>query len=138
MRRWIVIASLMSSICINTSLNAKWRQYMAQVFTPQEQEWFYNQKIPGTNNRCCSVADGTFALEDIRNGHYWTKFHYKVYSNDDEDESELLEEHDTDWIQVPDNLVINEPNKNGVPAVWYGINPNGTAFIRCYAPGGKA
>lgn len=116
---------------------ARWRSEMAQLYTPQEQEWFGKQLIPGTSTRCCSTADGTFALEDIRYdakgiGHYWTKFHTK--SHDDETGTAWGEQ-ETEWIEVPDDRVIREPNRHGSPAVWWYFE-NGEPKIKCYAPGG--
>ena len=67
---------------------------------------------------CCADADGT-ALDDVdwdtRNGHYRVR---------------LL----GDWIEVPDDTVITEPNRAGRTMVW----PVKTAFgvsIRCFMPG---
>lgn len=45
----------------------------AQV-DPAIRKWFRDQKIPGTQSSCCSESDGVYAEEDIREGHYWTRF----------------------------------------------------------------
>jgi hypothetical protein len=67
---------------------------------------------------CCADADGT-ALDavdwDTSNGHYRVR---------------LL----GDWIEVPDDTVITEPNRAGRTRVspYY---VNGRAMIRCFMPG---
>ncbi|MEY9108267.1 hypothetical protein ABIA06_007138 [Bradyrhizobium yuanmingense] len=67
---------------------------------------------------CCSDADG-FALADLdwesHNGRYRVRI-------------------DGQWIDVPDEAVITEPNRAGRTMVW----PVKTAFgisIRCFMPG---
>lgn len=96
--------------------------------TPAQREWFGKQTIPkGAPNEgmsCCSSADGQFAEEDIREGHYWTRFPAGG----------------TRWYQVPDAVVIIAPNRNGAAAVWWGGAVEGyanTIYIRCFAPGPK-
>jgi hypothetical protein len=67
---------------------------------------------------CCNEADGTYAEEDIRNGVYWTRF-------------ELT---GGEWIAVPADVVIKDPNRNGAPVAWWYFQ-EGKLQIRCYAPG---
>ena len=82
-------------------------------------QWFRSQKSPKTGALCCYEADGTYAEEDIRNGVYWTRF-------------ELTR---GEWIPVPSDVVIHDPNRNGAPVVWW-FYQDGRVQIRCYAPGG--
>jgi hypothetical protein len=92
-------------------------------YSPEQRKWFKEQNVPGSGYPCCSVADGLQAQEDIRNGHYWTRFSIGLF--------------DSGWMQVPDEVVIHGPNKNGFPVVWWFLE-NGDATmlrIRCYAPG---
>lgn len=90
-------------------------------------QWFRSQVSPKTGIYCCSEADGVYAEEDIREGHYWTRF---PQSNGE-------------WMQVPDDVVIKDPNRNGAPVVWwyYDMAPGNVqraVKIRCYAVGGGA
>ena len=67
---------------------------------------------------CCSNADG-MALSDVdwdmREGHYRVRL-------------------DGEWIDVPDDAVVTEPNRAGRTMVWpYYVN--GHALIRCFLPG---
>jgi hypothetical protein len=82
-------------------------------------QWFRSQKSPKTGGLCCNEADGTYAEEDIRNGMYWTRF-------------DLTR---GEWIPVPSDVVIHDPNRNGAPVVWW-FYQDGRVQIRCYAPGG--
>ena len=59
------------------------------------------------------------ASPDIRNGVYWTRF-------------ELTK---GEWIPVPADVVIKDPNRNGAPVAWWYFQ-GGKLQIRCYAPGG--
>jgi hypothetical protein len=79
--------------------------------------WFESLHSKG-GGPCCADADGT-ALDDVdwdtRDGHYRVRLQ-------------------GDWITVPDDTVITEPNRVGRTMVWpYYIN--GRAKIRCFMPG---
>ena len=87
---------------------------------PEIRQWFRDQKSPKTGMICCSEADGSEAQEDIRDGHYWTTWP-AVAPN---------------WYQVPDEVVIKDPNKVGHPVVWV-YYERSEVRIRCYIPGGK-
>lgn len=93
---------------------------------PELRKWFRNQTSPATGGNCCSEADGTYVEEDIRyddagKGHYWIKF--------DKTEGQ--------WMPVPDEIVIHDPNRNGAPVVWWFYDSDEARLgFRCYAPGG--
>ncbi len=78
--------------------------------------WF--DSLKSGKGLCCSFADG-FAVSDpdweSRNGHYRVRI-------------------DDEWIDVPDDAVITEPNRVGRTMAWpikgaFGIS------IRCFMPG---
>ena len=93
----------------------------AQV-DPKVKDWFQEQRVPGTEKSCCTIADGTFAEEDIRDGQYWTRF--EAFGSV------------TPWMEVPPETVIHDPNKNGAPVVWfYRDNEAAPVKVRCYSPG---
>jgi hypothetical protein len=84
--------------------------------SPDVRAWFRSQKSPKTGALCCSEADGLYAEEDIREGHYWTRWGGR------------------EWQPVPDEVVIQHPNPHGAPVVWWYVE-KGEIKIRCYAPG---
>ena len=67
---------------------------------------------------CCSDADG-FAVSDpdweSKDGHYRVRV-------------------DNEWVDVPDDAVITEPNRYGRTMVWPTRGTLGTS-IRCFMPG---
>lgn len=91
-----------------------------QNVDPATRQWFRSQKNPKTGILCCSEADGTYAEEDIRDGNYWVRFEARGQT--------------IDWMEVPDDTVIRDPNKNGAPVVWWWYE-KGQIKIRCYSPG---
>lgn len=99
----------------------------AQV-DPKTRQWFRDQKVPGSDIKCCSEADGVFAEEEIRGTHYWVRFVAKQY-NDGAPTTEI----ESGWMQVPDEAVIHEPNRHGAAVVWWGWQDR--LFIRCFIPG---
>jgi hypothetical protein len=78
--------------------------------------WF--DSLKSGKGPCCSDADG-FAVSDpdweSRNGHYVVRI-------------------DNQWIDVPDDAVITEPNRVGRTMVWP-IKGSLGISIRCFLPG---
>ena len=79
--------------------------------------WFESLHSKG-GGPCCANADG-LALADVdwdaKDGHY--RVHLRG-----------------EWINVPDDTVISEPNRAGRTMVWpYYVNNR--VFIRCFMPG---
>jgi hypothetical protein len=78
--------------------------------------WF--DSLRSGKGPCCSDADG-FALSDrdweSKSGHYRVRV-------------------DNEWIDVPDDAVITEPNRAGRTMVWSIEGSLGTS-IRCFMPG---
>jgi hypothetical protein len=83
---------------------------------PELNSWF--DHLASGKGLCCSFADG-MALSDVdwesANGHYRVRL-------------------DGQWIDVPDDAVITEPNRAGRTMVWPMKSPLGTS-IRCFMPG---
>ncbi len=79
-------------------------------------EWF--DSLRSGKGPCCSDADGT-AISDVdwesSNGHYRVRL-------------------EGDWIDVPEEAVITEPNRVGRTMVWP-IRGYGGLTIRCFMPG---
>jgi hypothetical protein len=79
-------------------------------------QWF--DSLKSGKGPCCSDADGT-AVSDVdwesANGHYRVRL-------------------DGDWIDVPDEAVITEPNRIGRTMVWPLRGYLGVS-IRCFMPG---
>ena len=84
--------------------------------TPELKAWF--ESLKSGKGPCCSDADGT-AVSDVDwqsgNGHYRVRL-------------------DGEWIDVPDEAVITEPNRIGRTMVWP-IRGYLGLTIRCFMPG---
>lgn len=86
--------------------------------TPEIRQWF-NTLHNRNKNLCCADADGFDAVWDTEADHY------RVMQNGR-------------WFVVPDEAVVDVPNKVGVAKVWWGSNNVGERFIRCFMPGTEA
>src|SRR3981081_3291109 len=78
--------------------------------------WF--DALKSSKGLCCSFADGLAVLDpdwDSKDGHYRVRL-------------------DGEWIVVPDDAVITEPNRAGRTMVWPIKGSLGT-MIRCFRPG---
>lgn len=113
---FIILALL--AVAATARDNGQWAQS-----SPALRNWFKSQKSPATGAYCCDESDGTFAEEDIREGAYWTRC--------PTDSKCPIK----DWMPVPAEVVIHDPNRNGAPVVWW-LFQDGKPQIRCYAPGG--
>jgi hypothetical protein len=79
--------------------------------------WF--DQLASEKGLCCSFADG-FRVDnvdwDTQDGHYRVRLNGQ-------------------WIVVPDNAVVTEPNKFGAAVVWPYTGTDGQTQIRCFLPG---
>jgi hypothetical protein len=79
-------------------------------------EWF--DRLASGKGLCCSFADG-YVVEDpdwkSSDGHYQVRI-------------------ENEWVDVPDDAVITEPNKFGRTMVWPLWDTKGLT-IRCFLPG---
>jgi hypothetical protein len=68
---------------------------------------------------CCNVADGWRVNDvdwDSKDGHYRVRL-------------------SGEWVPIPDEAGITEPNRFGPAVVWPYLDSNGTTQIRCFLPG---
>jgi hypothetical protein len=78
--------------------------------------WF--DQLSSGKGRCCSIADGNSVADpdwESKNGHYRVRLK-------------------GEWIDVPDDAVIREPNRAGQTIVWPLDELDGLG-IRCFLPG---
>ena len=84
---------------------------------PALHAWF--DHLSSGKGLCCSFADGVSIDDpdvDMRDQHYWVRL-------------------DGQWIQVPDEALILEPNKVSHAVVWPYKDADGKTLIRCFIPG---
>jgi hypothetical protein len=79
--------------------------------------WF--DRLASGKGLCCSFADG-FSVQDVdwdtQDGHY----RVRIYGQ---------------WLVVPDDAVVTEPNRFGPAVVWPYNDRDGNTQIRCFMPG---
>lgn len=112
-----------------------WHHHDFAQATPTQRNWLNKQRRPGTTFTCCNESDGEQVDEEIRYDHkgiarYWINSKHTRGQ----------------WMQVPEEAVIREPNLHGRPIAWFRwAAPDGsfTTFPRadlrpeifCYVPG---
>jgi hypothetical protein len=82
--------------------------------------WF--DQLASGKGLCCSFADGVRVENvdwDTQNGRYRVRIQ-------------------GEWIVVPDNAVVTEPNRFGPAVVWPYKDSDGVTQIRCFLPGAGA
>ena len=111
-----IVCALLLSASATTSMRARDvdGRYAAQ--NPELHEWF--EGLRSGKGPCCSDADGA-SLADVdwetQGGHYRVRI-------------------DGEWVNVPDEAVITEPNRIGRTMVWPMRGYLGLS-IRCFMPG---
>jgi hypothetical protein len=82
--------------------------------------WF--DQLASGKGLCCSFADGVSVKDvdwDTKEGRYRVRLK-------------------GEWVIVPDNAVVTEPNKFGPAVVWPYLDSDGVTQIRCFMPGAGA
>ncbi len=82
--------------------------------------WF--DRLASGKGLCCSFADGVSVQDvdwDTQDGRYRVRLNGQ-------------------WIVVPDDAVITEPNRFGPAVVWPYQDATGVTRIRCFMPGAGA
>lgn len=94
--------------------------------------WF--DHLASGKGLCCSFSDGS-AVADVdwesRDGHYRVRL---PKSADPMNYDVIPQNPEMEWIDVPDDAVITEPNLAGRTMVWPIRGYMGTS-IRCFMPG---
>jgi hypothetical protein len=81
--------------------------------------WF--DSLRSSKGFCCSEADGHETEYDVREGQYWVPVG------------------EGQWIPVPEDTILTEPNKLGRAIVWFmTATDGGTPVIRCFLPASGA
>jgi hypothetical protein len=83
---------------------------------PELNNWF--DHLASGKGLCCSFADGQAVADpdwETEGGHYRVRL-------------------DNQWIDVPDDALITEPNRVGRTMVWP-LRFDGQILIRCFMPG---
>jgi hypothetical protein len=112
---FIIVATIVALWAGISSVYARDRGQFASS-TPEMKAWF--DSLKSGKGLCCSDADGT-AVSDVdwttKDGHYRVRL-------------------EGEWIDVPDDAVITEPNRVGRTMVWP-VRGYGGLTIRCFMPG---
>jgi hypothetical protein len=90
--------------------------------------WF--DSLASGKGLCCSFADG-IRVEDVDwdtvpvcdDGKCSMRYRVRLHG---------------EWVVVPDNALITEPNKFGSAVVWPYMDSEGVTQIRCFLPGAGA
>jgi hypothetical protein len=110
--RVILIGTILAALAVSTAAARDDGRYAGSPLKP----WF--DSLKSGKGLCCSDADGT-ALSDVdwesKDGRYRVRL-------------------DGEWVDVPDDAVITEPNRAGRTMVWPLRGYTGVS-IRCFMPG---
>ena len=107
-----VAVGLVAALLIGEATARDDGRYSASPLKP----WF--DSLRSGKGPCCSDADGVAVMDpdwESQDGHYRVRI-------------------EGEWIVVPDDAVITEPNRAGRTMVWPIKNSLGTS-IRCFLPG---
>jgi hypothetical protein len=108
----VPVAAMVAALAVGSAAARDDGRYSGSPLKP----WF--DSLKSGQGLCCSFADGFVVADpdwESKNGHYRVRL-------------------DGEWIDVPDDAVITEPNRAGRTMVWPIKGATGTT-IRCFLPG---
>ena len=113
----MLVISRMLTVFVSLSVMSSQAHDDGRYANSPLKSWFESLQSKG-GGPCCANADG-LALADVdwdtKDGHYRVRLR-------------------GEWINVPDDTVISEPNRAGRTMVWpYYVNDR--VIIRCFMPG---
>jgi hypothetical protein len=120
MRKWLTWVLVLASLPSSALAGDPEGKYANSPLKP----WF--DQLASKKGLCCSFADG-FAVDnpdwEIKDGHYRVRIPNKAIPGDP-----------MEWVDVPAEAVVEEPNKFGRTMVWPIYGYSGMT-IRCFMPG---
>jgi len=117
-RQWLLLIAF-AVIALVLALGMHWghaRDLDGRYAASPLKQWF--DSLKSGKGPCCSDADGSAVSDadwESKDGHYRVRL-------------------DGEWIDVPDDAVITEPNRAGRTMVWPMRGYQGLS-IRCFMPG---
>lgn len=107
---------ILAAWCVGMYVSAAWPRDDGRYAGSALKPWF--DALKSGKGPCCSDADGT-ALSDVD----WETSggHYRVHINGE-------------WVDVPEDAVITEPNLAGRTMVWP-MYRDGKVQVRCFIAG---
>jgi hypothetical protein len=119
-RRTIAVCLIALAACavavptVARNTNGRWNYLAADM-----REWFKGLHAQRNGIVCCDEPDG-WRVDDVdwesKDGHY----RVRLYG---------------EWVPVPDETVVTEPNRFGPAVVWPYLDTDGTTQVRCFLPG---
>jgi hypothetical protein len=112
----IVFGLTLSMITASLVVSVTARDLSGRYADSPLKPWF--DHLASRKGLCCSMADGESVADpdwDSKNGHYRVRL-------------------ENNWIEVPDDAVITEPNRAGRTMVWP-MRVDDQITIRCFLPG---
>jgi hypothetical protein len=117
-RRWLTFLFGITLLAAALACSYAWpRDLDGRYAQSEHHEWVKSLHSPG-GAWCCDISDGRALLDadwQSKGGHYQVKLR-------------------DDWLDVPDDAVIGEPNKLGQTIVWMQYK-NGEPVVVCFLPG---
>src|SRR5579871_3748963 len=110
------VSALLLSALVAPSMHARDLDGRYAAQNPELHQWF--EGLRSGKGPCCSDADGASVADvdwETQDGHYRVRI-------------------DGEWVNVPDEAVITEPNRLGRTMVWPIRGYLGVS-IRCFMPG---
>jgi len=112
------LAVALTAFCVTVAVpNHSYARDDGRFANSPLKEWF--DSLASRNGLCCAFADGVSVQDvdwDTQKGHY----RVRIYG---------------EWLVVPDDAVVTEPNRFGPAVVWPYNDRYGNTRIRCFIPG---
>lgn len=142
---WAMMAAIVLLVIV-VSFRMAWSRDDGRYADSPIKPWF-DQLASKKGNQCCSFADG-FKVENVdydtdcyapaMGAPLLCQFRVRLcvdLKKSYVDSNPELKTCRKDWVVVPDEALVIEPNKFGPPVVWPFATGQGGTMIRCFMPG---
>lgn len=129
--RVLLVLLMALALCVCWMLLSLWPLRSAHAFDDGRyansplKAWF--DQLASQRGLCCSFADG-FSLADV-------DWDVQCATVAGVEQCRYRVRVDGDWLDVPDDAVVTEPNRYGRAVVWPYKDTSGVTQIRCFMPG---
>ena len=131
MRYWAIFAI---GLCLTSTARARDPDGKYAQANPELHKWF--ETLKSGKGPCCADADGAVVKDadwESHDGHYRVRIEVNQYGSW---VKEPAEGSHSEWVDIPDEAIVNQPNLFGRTVVWP-MYLNGRVTIRCFMPGSE-
>lgn len=122
---WVIVVAVVILAALGRPAHPRYVGAEPIQFSQEIQDWIKGLRSGQQRSPCCDLSDGDFTQQDLRVGADGRTHFFATVEGE--------------WVEVPDDAIVREPNRIGRPIVWVtrwmGLEGKPVTFVRCFLPG---